>query len=762
MLEKIEGIVESIIYTDEKSFTIFLLNIRNKTNNIKASYITCTAGILVSAGENIRLEGRFIVHLKYGEQFKADMIYPILPHQTTEIIDYLITHINNIGPARAKAIVAKFGQATFDIIEHKPDLLVGIKNISVKLANDISNSFNEQHAQRNTYIYFNSLGISYNQCKKIIEKYGANALQYVKANPYALIEDIQGIGFKIADNIGFRLGIAKDSKLRIRAGVVYILQEAQLTGHTFLPKTDVLTKTAEILSLDNEKIEQVIPEMQLKTVIKQEKHVDNYYIYLMEYYKAEVFVSKRLLEINYFAKKNYKFGRYNIAAKIKKIEKTKEVSLAKKQREAVEEALYSGVMIITGGPGTGKTTTINTIISIMQSYNMTITLAAPTGRAAKRMSQATGKPASTIHRLLGEFFCDTSNEHDFDEFLLKTATFENKYIDTDCIIIDEMSMVDIMLINTLLKYVKNGTKLIFVGDVDQLPSVGAGNVLKDIINSNVFKTVYLNEIFRQSQQSDIIMNAHRINNGKYPNTNDKGTDFFFMQRSSTHEAISTIVELATHRLPSFYNVDKLKDIQVLSPQRRTPLGTYELNFVLQKFLNPKNETSIEKELGGSVYRVGDKVMHIKNNYELAWKTLDIDTGEYIEGSGVFNGDAGVISFIDNDSQELTVYFDDGKIANYKFSQLSELMHAYAITIHKSQGSDYEIVIIPLFNGPPMLLTRNLLYTAVTRAKKAVVIVGLKETMHKMVDNAYQDMRHSALKCRIQRKNNFVGFVNGAS
>ncbi|MDR2168019.1 MAG: Flp pilus assembly complex ATPase component TadA, partial [Clostridiales bacterium] len=499
-------------------------------------------------------------------------------------------------------------------------------------------------------------------------------------------------------------------------------------GHVYLPKEALLARSAALLGLAKGDIDNHLLQMQMDGELKQDRVGEDVLIYLAAHYHAEIYAARKLLELN----QTRTFDNLDISSEIEQIEASGEVKLAKMQKTAVQEALQQGVIVITGGPGTGKTTTIKTIIAILEKLEQEIVLCAPTGRAAKRMSEATGKPAATIHRLLGQFL---------------SADMGEMTVEADCIIVDEASMVDLMLLFRLLKYIRAGTRLILVGDVNQLPSVGPGNVLKDIIAAGCIKSVYLDEIFRQGLDSAIVMNAHRINQGIYPIINDKSGDFFFIREANINSAVETIADLAARRLPNFLGVNPL-EIQILCPQRKTACGVENLNKVLQNVLNPPCITKIERQMGFYSFREGDKVMHVKNNYSLNWQVLD-EAGHIVdEGMGIFNGDEGRITHIDNENRRLRVLFYDDKVVVYDFNELSELVPAYAITIHKSQGSEYDAVIIPIHSGTPLLFNRNLLYTAITRAKKLVVIVGIEATIRRMVDNNRENVRHSALKHRL--------------
>ena len=740
----LEGVVENVIYaSDAGDYSVFVLRFDGKAQNEE---VVCTARGPANVGEDVKLVGGFFVHPTYGQQFRVDVMERLMPQTEDGMEKYLASGIiKGIGAKRAKMIMDEFGISAFDVMENKPELLAGIKGISRRVALEIGEEFAEKSAQRNTMMYLQGLGLTAGQSDKIYKKYGANAIGIIKTNPYILAEDIFGIGFKIADGIGAKTGIAFDSPFRISAGVKHVLAEGLGDGHVYLPKAVLAGQAAAVLGVEAAEIENHLIKMQVEREIKQDKIIEGekeeIAIYLSSYYHAEIYTARRLLELN--AAAGDAGQTVDLGKSIEEAEGECGIVLAKLQKVAVEEALANGVSVITGGPGTGKTTTINTIIRILDKMEQKIVLCAPTGRAAKRMSEATGMPASTIHRLLGIFSAQ-------DRVLPKDELPDDMMIWADCVIVDESSMVDIMLMFRLLKSIRAGTRLILVGDVNQLPSVGAGNVLRDIINSGRVKVVYLDEIFRQGRQSAIVMNAHRINQGIYPVLNEKESDFFFMKEADIGHVAAAIADLASRRLPKFMGVDRLKDIQVLTPQRKSVIGVENLNILLQNVLNPPSPFKKEKPMGGFCFREGDKVMQIKNNYGLVWRVEEAGGGILEEDCGIFNGDEGVVLEIDNASRLMRVAFDEGRLVDYEFSQLDELVLSYAITIHKSQGSEYDIVIMPIHSGPPMLLNRNLLYTAITRAKKLVVIVGRAEALNRMVDNVRESVRYSTLKYRMER------------
>jgi len=732
--QTIEGIVINIkFHNSENGYSIFELE-------IDEDEITCVGTVLdIHEGENLKLTGTWIVHPIYGEQLKIDLYEKTIPKTKQGMEKYLASGIiKGVGERLAKKIVKKFGLKTFDIIEQKPERLAEIKGINEEKAQSISEVFHQQRELRDVMMFLQNYGITPAYVIKIYKKYKSQTINIIKNNPYTLADDIVGIGFKIADRLAQNMGIAIDSPNRIKAGVKYTLNQASNNGHVYLPKEILLNDASKLLEIQQELVDNVLIELQIEKQIYCEKIDNEQRIYLSLFHNTEIAVAKKLLEINQIYDSNIKALDY----KIKQIEQQQNINLANDQKQAVKEAMTNGVLVITGGPGTGKTTIINTIINLLELEGNEILLAAPTGRAAKRITEATGKEAQTIHRLLELNYL---NEGSKSQVFQKN---EDNPIEADVVIIDEASMVDILLINSLLKAILPGTRLILVGDADQLPSVGPGNVLKDIIRSNCIKIVKLTEIFRQAEKSAIITNAHRINNGLYPILDKKDNDFFFMSRVHPENVIETIIQLTTKRIPKYINSDNKNDIQVLTPMRKSPLGINSLNQILQNALNPPDESKNEEEFKNIIYREGDKVMQIKNNYNMVWRIKDERGVEIEEGVGIFNGDGGIISNINTKDSTITVIFDDGKIVDYDNTQLDELELAYAITIHKSQGSEYPVVILPIYSGPPMLMSRNLLYTAVTRAKKLVIIVGLEETLNKMVDNNKEINRYSSLSYRL--------------
>ncbi|MCQ4727019.1 ATP-dependent RecD-like DNA helicase [Anaerotignum faecicola] len=730
----LEGTVEDIIFQNsDNGYAVF------SVDNGESEVICVGIVPNLHNGESLKVIGNWTVHPSYGRQLSVEFYEKTIPTTIDGIEKYLSSGvIKGIGPKTAKKIVEKFGETTFYIIEEKPDRLVEIKGLTYEKAVRISQVFREQHELRRVMIFLQNFGVTPVYAMKIYKKYKEKTFDIVNTNPYRLADDITGIGFKMADKLAASAGIAEDAPGRIKAAVKYILNKAAQDGHVYLPQDILLENVKDITGVDATLIENGLLELQIEHQIWRENLNDEVIIYLNLYYYSEISSAKKMIELLEYRDE---YGK-DWDSVIDNAEISTGIKLADKQREAVKEALTEGALIITGGPGTGKTTTINTIIKILEKEGRSIMLGAPTGRAAKRMTEATGMGAQTIHRMLGINFIDGDS---------RTQSFEKDEddpIDADVIIIDESSMIDILLMNSFLRAVRPGTRLILVGDVDQLPSVGAGNVLKDLIKSNVIKVVRLTEIFRQAQESAIITNAHRINNGLYPVLNDKTKDFFFVKRSNAGDVVTAIKDLITRRLPAFNGCDPVNDIQVLTPMKKGILGVQEINKVLQETLNPPHRGKKEKAFRMGTFRQGDKVMQIKNNYNMAWKVKGFKGKVIDEGLGIFNGDCGIIHDIDESSETMSVIFDDNKLVEYDFTQLEELELAYAVTIHKSQGSEYPVVIVPIHSGPPMLLSRNLLYTAVTRAKKLAVLVGIPETMNKMVDNNREINRYSTLDKRI--------------
>ncbi len=731
-MEILTGYVEHIVYQNiENGYTV--LNFVCEEEEI-----TCV-GIFhgVSEGETLELTGDYTTHPSYGRQFKMNSFQVKPPEDIVSIERYLASGaIKGIGPALAARIVKKFKKDTFCIIEKEPERLAEIKGISQRKAIEIAEQVEEKRDLRQAMLFLQQYGISQTLSVKIYQTYGQELYGILKENPYRLAEDIQGVGFRIADEIASRIGIHTDSDFRIRSGILYALMQSSQEGHTCLPSKLLTQKVCELLKISPEYIEKHYMNLAIdkKLIIKEKEHIP--FIYTSTYYYMEANTAAILKQLDI----SYDVPEVEIKKRIRGIEQDLGMKLDELQVEAVKEAVRNGLMVITGGPGTGKTTTINTIIRYFEMEGMDIFLAAPTGRAAKRMSETTGYEARTIHRMLelnGGMEETTGFEHN-----------EQNPLETDVIIIDEMSMVDISLMYALLKAVAEGTRLILVGDVNQLPSVGPGSVLKDIIDSEKFHVVKLNKIFRQATQSDIIVNAHKINRGEEVILDNKSMDFFFLKRFDANVIISVVLQLIQQKLPKFVQAEPF-DIQVLTPMRKGLLGVERLNGILQQYLNPPQNDKKEKEHGDIIFREGDKVMQIKNNYQLEWEIRSKYGLVIDKGMGIFNGDMGMIRSINAMQEILTVEFDEGRSVNYSFQQLEELELAYAITIHKSQGSEYPAIVMPLLTGPKMLMNRNLLYTAVTRAKRCVTLVGSDVTFQEMIANVSEQKRFTGLRERLK-------------
>lgn len=733
----IEGIIDSIKFRNEENgYTVFTVI---EDENADDEYV-CVGNLpSITAGENVQLTGSTVVHPVYGAQIQVESCVQTIPTNEKGIERYLASGvIKGIGKVTARNIVKKFGTDTFDIITDNPERLAEIKGISLSKAQQIGELFRAQVEIRTVVMFLQRYGVSIANALKIYKRYKSSTIKVVEKNPYALADEVFGIGFTTADKIAANMGIAPDSEYRIQSGVKYVLSLALNDGSVYLPIEVLLKHTASLLEIPQEVIANLITKLHIENQIFVERTENEVRVYLNFSYYNESYVAKKLVELSHFKPES----NVDYDAEISCIETYNGMEFADEQRRAIKEAMTNGVMVITGGPGTGKTTIINAIIALLKSEDMDVELAAPTGKAAKRMSIATGENAQTIHRLLGLSYLDENSrkqnfEHD-----------EDNPIDADVIITDESSMIDLSLMSSLLKAIVPGTRLIIVGDADQLPSVGAGNVLRDIISSGSIPVIRLKEIFRQARESSIVVNAHLINSGKMPIIKKDSRDFFFMVSYNQERLIDTIISLVTTRLPAYLNCDSLKDIQILAPMRKSPIGVNNLNNVLQDALNPPQSGKFEKVHGSRTFRMGDKVMQIKNNYNITWKI--VKGGKLIdEGIGVYNGDEGIVSFIDNYNEYMEVIFDDERTVAYDFSQLDELELSYAVTIHKSQGSEYKAVIIPVHSGPPMLMTRNLIYTAVTRAKELVVLIGIPETLKKMIENDRDTGRYSALAERIK-------------
>ncbi len=724
--EILEGEVREIVYyNDDNCYCVFDLNFGK-------NLITCVGHIpYLTAGEFVRLEGIWTTHVDYGEQFKFDNFERTIPQKVSAIRTYLASGIiPGIREATAIKMTDAFGEDTLEIIKNAPEKLTAIKGISLAKAMKMNEAFLIRQDAANTVMYFQQFGVSAKMAVKIHKKFGTLAVDLIKGNPYTLCDEITGIGFKTADRIAFQMGVPPSHPGRIKSGIRHALGEAAQNGHTCYPKDSLLPYCCRLLGCDMVDIENGFSELLATGKIVYEAKTDM--CYLSALYNEELSVATRLLTLL----KNRK-RKLPIDIDMAIEEACESITLSARQYDAVRAALTENIMVITGGPGTGKTTIINTILKIAFKIGLNVSLAAPTGKAAKRLGEACNAEAKTLHRLLGlDIISDT------DDY---TYTTDIEPLRSDIVIVDEMSMVDLSLMNALLKALKKDAKLILAGDADQLPSVGAGNVLKDIIDSNRFKVITLTEVFRQAQESMIVTNAHRINSGEMPICNLKDKDFFFMPRANL-ECDTTIADLCAKRLPKTYDYDPLRHIQVLCPSKKGSAGTIALNNTLQRYLNPPEKGKKEKKYGETLFRTGDKVMQIKNNYNIPY--VRINDNE--EGLGIYNGDIGIILDIDTKKSVMVIEFDDERLVEYDFAWLDELELAYALTVHKSQGCEFKAVILSVAPVAPMLTVRNLLYTAVTRAREIVVLVGSEETIGKMVINNRETKRYSSLPEKLKK------------
>jgi exodeoxyribonuclease V alpha subunit len=731
----IEGYINRIVFrNDENGYTVMSIQ-------MEEDEVTCVGSFtFISEGEFLHATGNFTQHPVYGEQFIVESYEMKEPEDLFSMERYLGSGaIKGIGAALAGRIVKRFKESTFRIIEEEPERLAQIKGISERMAKDIYRQFEEKRDMRSAMLFLQQYNISGNLAVKIYAEYGQRMYDIIKENPYRLAEDITGVGFKTADDIARYVGIGNDSEHRIKAGILYTLLQASNEGHVYLPEEEMLQKSKTMLNAEESNIIRQLTALNIEKKIILKETEREKLVYSSLFYYMELNVARMLCDLNI----QYELKPELVRRQVAKIEGQFQIELEEQQRIAVSEAAGNGLLVITGGPGTGKTTTINTIIKYFEAEGMDILLAAPTGRAAKRMTETTGYEAKTIHRLL-----ELSKLSDNQENKFSFERNESNPLETDVLIIDEMSMVDISLMHSLLKAVSVGTRVILVGDVNQLPSVGPGSVLKDIIDSHSFNVVKLTKIFRQAAGSDIIINAHKINDGEQISLNNNSRDFFFLKRMESNVITAVMINLIKNKLPAYVNATPY-EIQVLTPMRKGELGVERLNQVLQQALNSPSPEKKEKEYHQTIFREGDKVMQIKNNYQLTWEVRSKYGITAQSGTGVFNGDAGVIKEINLFSEQLVVEFDDNRLVNYSFSQIDELELAYAVTIHKSQGSEYPAVVLPILDGPKLLFNRNLLYTAVTRAKKCVTIVGSEAMVQFMIDNKSEQSRYSGLCDRIK-------------
>lgn len=741
-MKYVEGFVDNIIFRNEDNgYTVFEITYNNED-------ITCV-GVFnyISAGEFITAQGDFVKHSVYYMQFSIKSYEFKAPDDAKSVKRYLSSGaIKGIGEKLAESIVKEFGDDTFRIMEEEPERLAEIKGISEKKAMDIAAQLLEKRDMRKAMIFLQNFGISMKLANKIYARYGPGIYTIIKENPYKLADDIEGVGFKTADEIAARTGIRVDSDFRIKSGIFYVLMQAVSQGHIYLPMQELTEEVKRLLLIDIADFDKYIMDLAVDRKIVVKEISGQQCVYASIHYYTEASVARLLTDLDV----KYNNEEKAVADRIARIENKLGIELDDIQKRAVNMAAQNGLVVITGGPGTGKTTTINTIIKYFEMEGFDIRLAAPTGRAAKRITETCNYEAQTIHRLL-EICGGLNDETQKASAGMHFDRNEENPLETDVIIVDEMSMVDINIMNSLLKAIPVGTRLILVGDVDQLPSVGAGNVLKDIISSGCFPVVKLEKIFRQAAESEIITNAHKINEGQKVVLNKYSRDFLFVHRDNPDAIISAMCTLIKSKLPNYVGVD-INEIQILTPSRKSAVGVERLNKIMQEYLNPPDRSKQEKEVGDTIYRVGDKVMQIKNNYQLEWEKRGRYGIPSEHGNGVFNGDTGVIEDINYFTEQLTVKFDDERYVNYEFVQLDELELAYAITVHKSQGSEYPAVIIPMFAGPKMLMNRNILYTAVTRAKKCVCMVGVEEYFHQMQANEYEQKRYSSLDIRIKECN----------
>lgn len=739
MSETVTGYIDHVIFRNEDNgYTVMVLKGMEEEREV-----TCVGTFpAITQGAAIEASGNYTTHPVYGKQFQIASYVEKMPEDALAMERYLGSGaIKGIGAALAARIVRRFGDDTMRIVEEEPERLAEIKGISEKKAMEIAEQMTEKADMRRAMIFLQKYGISLNLGAKIYQKYGQTVYGVLQENPYRLAEDISGVGFRIADEIASRIGIHTDSDYRIRSGMLYTLLQASGEGHIYLPKEELFSRASGLLGVDSSYMEKHLMDMVVDRKLILKETEDGAVVYPTRYYYLELNSARMLCELNILCPEDEEM----MEKRINRIEKETGTRLDEMQKQAVAAAASHGLFILTGGPGTGKTTTINAIIRYFEEEGAELRLAAPTGRAAKRMTEATGYEAQTIHRLLE---LNGMPEEEQEGRAVHFDRNSENPLEADVIIIDEMSMVDIALMHSLLLAVTAGTRLILVGDENQLPSVGPGNVLRDIIRSGCFPVVELKKIFRQASESDIVVNAHKINRGEQVTINNKSRDFFFLKRYDADIIIRVVIALIQEKLPRYVDA-KPYEIQVLTPMRKGLLGVERLNQILQRYLNPPDEKKKEKEIGQRLFREGDKVMQVKNNYQLEWEILGRYKIPVDKGVGVFNGDTGIMTEINEFAETATVEFEDGRQAEYSFKQLEELELAYAVTIHKSQGSEYPAVILPILSGPRMLMNRNLLYTAVTRARKCVTVVGSETTFAEMIRNEKQQQRYSSLDRRIR-------------
>lgn len=731
MEERQGSITEIIFHNEENGYTIAVMETEEEQFTVVGCLPSCVKG------SSYRLQGSFKVHPVYGEQFAFSAFEEVLPTGRAGIEGFLASGIiKGIGPKMASLIVSAFGEDTFDVLEQEPERLTSLSGIGPKKAAQIAESYAAHREFAGVSMFFQQFGVSAEYALRLYKVYGADAVELIRENPYRLVEEVYGIGFRKADVIAEKMGIEKESPFRVKSGIKYALSCCAADGSTYMPKEELCESVAQLLDVTRELVYENTVEMAFEGELQLDRLNEQTVVYLFPYYMAEQRVCRNLAAIAGAVPKSLSV---DVDSSIRMTQRQTGIALSAQQAAGVKSSLTSGISVITGGPGTGKTTIINTLINIFEQCGLKVAICAPTGRAAKRITETSGHYACTVHRLLEYYYSE-------GEDLMKFGKTKEDPLDYDVVIVDEASMVDLMLMQGLTEAVRPGTRLIMVGDYDQLPSVGAGNVLRDIIESEYVHTVILREIFRQAEESMIVVNAHRINKGDYPYVNKKDKDFFFMERGGDKQMVDLILELVTRRLAAYYEgIVPVRDIQVLTPVRKGILGSIALNQALQQALNPPREDLAERKFGDKVFRENDKVMQIRNNYQMGWKKRR----DFSEGQGIFNGDVGFVEKIDKEAGQMTVIFDEDKYVTYEFSQLDELELAYAVTVHKSQGSEFPIVVMPISWFPPVLATRNLLYTAVTRGRQVVVLVGSQKRMHAMIDNNRIKMRYSGLKYRLQ-------------
>ena len=739
---ELRGQIEEFIYQNESnSYTIAVFSTEEQEVITVVGYLP-----FIAVGDTLKLQGKMVVHQEYGEQFKIETFEKMMPESAAALEKYLASGtIKGIGPATARKIIDKFGEETLTIFKFEPLRLAEIKGITKDRAYEIGEEFNEKWEVWQIVSFLEEFGIGANNSKRVYDALGVNAVEKIQENPYILVDIVYGVNFTNIDKIAMQIGIPMDSDYRIKSGIKYALLVASYNGNTCVQKENLIQYVKSVLEIEEKRIEDNIINLNVNSEIHIIENEEKELVFLEPLYKAEKNITERLIALRDC--NNTKFMK-NFDNEIKKHESKMDIELSEKQFDAIRQINENNVCIITGGPGTGKTTIIRCVIEIYKSHKKKVVLCAPTGRAAKRMSETTGEEAKTIHRLL--------EIGKFEEDKLGSVDTDVTPVDADILVIDEMSMVDVFLMNYLVKALYLGTKIIFVGDPNQLPSVGPGSILKDLIDSNQFATVHLDKIFRQAAKSKIIVNAHNVNNGinfigKKDYTEDSENDFFYINEANQEKMLNQVLSLSKERLKNYGDYEFFKNIQVLTPTKKGKMGTKELNKSLQEQLNPKVDEILEKNYGEIIFREGDRIMQIKNNYDIYWeKGSRNDLRTYESGTGVFNGEIGRIIKIDYETKQVEIEFDDKKIAWYAFSELDQLEHAYAITIHKAQGSEFDVVILVVPPASNMLLTRNLLYTGLTRAKKLLIVIGNKNLIEIMINNCDNKKRNTGLKLKLAK------------